>query len=141
MWRPDPKSMTPIASEHKDSELELQDTQRIQRFKVKLIQLAHSLDINCANIKSLRRGLKAFQREGGAQYASVDQYQKSDRELNELFIQTMEYRTRVRNLIQRTESLFSLVITIVRQLNPQFYTHATNCPSRFLISFKRARTV
>jgi hypothetical protein len=113
MWRPKPGN--PIASEHRDSELELEDTQRIQRFKVKLIQLAHSLEINRANITSLRRGLKDFQQEGGAQYASDDQYQKFDRELNELLIQTTEYRTRVKNLIQRTESLFSLVITIVRQ--------------------------
>jgi len=114
MWRPKPGN--PIANEHRDSELELEDTQRIQRYKVKLIQLAHSLDINCAIITSLRRGLNTFQQEeGGVQYASDNQYQKSDRELNELLIQTMEHKTRVKNLIQRTESLFSLVITIVRQ--------------------------
>ncbi|KAF8253454.1 hypothetical protein K440DRAFT_657397 [Wilcoxina mikolae CBS 423.85] len=122
MWRPKP-GFSPIADEHKDSELELEDTQRIQRFKVKLLQIVHSLDINCANIASLRRGLKAFQQEKGAQYASDDQYQKTDRELNELLIQTTEHRTRVKNIILQVESLFSLVITII----PYIFARRENC--------------
>ncbi|KAF8545145.1 hypothetical protein BDD12DRAFT_813195 [Trichophaea hybrida] len=122
MWRPKP-GFSPIADEHRDSELELEDTQRIQRFKVKLLQIVHSLDINCANIASMRRGLKVFQQEKGAQYATDDQYQKTDRELNELLIQTTEHRTRVKNIILQVESLFSLVITII----PYIFAQRENC--------------
>jgi hypothetical protein len=112
LWRPDIKNL--VADDHHGSNLEMPDTQRIQKFKVKLHELEHTLDINAANVESIRRGLFNFRSEGGDQYVSAEQRARYDRELNELNIEISQHKTRVKHLIRCTEGLFSLVCTIVR---------------------------
>jgi hypothetical protein len=101
-----------------ESQLELEDTQRIEHLKVELISVAHAMDINCSNISSIRRGLEALQREEkfrkeSSPYATEREHYVFDQQLGELFIQTTEHIRRVKSLIQKTESLFAVVKTIV----------------------------
>ena len=108
MWRPKPGS--PV---DKDSELELEDTQRVQRFKVRLLQITHALDVNLANLASLRRAIAIFRRKTKDYYITESQHKKYDEELEDLHILMTQHRVRVKNLLQRAESLFSLIITII----------------------------
>lgn len=115
LWRP--QKQKSIANAHQGPGLEMEDTQRIQMFKVKLLHVSHSLEINCANIASLRRALELFKIEGENQYANECQYQKYDRALKELHFQTTQHIIRVKNLIRCTDGLFALVCTIVSCLD------------------------
>ncbi|CCX05409.1 Similar to hypothetical protein AOL_s00004g354 [Arthrobotrys oligospora ATCC 24927]; acc. no. EGX54321 [Pyronema omphalodes CBS 100304] len=115
-WRPKPGN--PVANDDPESQLELEDTQRIERLKVQLLSLAHALDINCSNITALRRGLETLQRDENfyvesSKYATEREYYTFDQKLDELLFQTNENRKRVKQLILRTDSLFAVVITIV----------------------------
>ncbi|KAI5851949.1 hypothetical protein BZA05DRAFT_398419 [Tricharina praecox] len=112
MWRPKPGST--ITNEHRDSdsELELEDTQRVQRFKIELLTIIHALDVNLANIASLRRGIESFRRKTKV-YITDDLYKQYDEDLEDLHILMSQHRVRVKNLLQRAESLFSLIITII----------------------------
>ncbi|KAI5813197.1 hypothetical protein BZA77DRAFT_128037 [Pyronema omphalodes] len=115
-WRPKPGN--PVATMDLESQLELEDTQRIENIKVQLISAAHAMDINCSNISSIRRGLEALQREEkfrqeSSPYATEREHYLFDQQLGELLVQTTEHRRRVKSLILKTESLFSVVKTIV----------------------------
>jgi len=112
LWRPD---VTHTVEDEHLRAVDIPDTQRIQHFKVKLHQLLHSLEINCANIESLRRGMEEFKPLDGY-FHDDQQYQKYDRELKELHFQTMQHKLRVKNLLNCAEGLFSLVCTVVSTL-------------------------
>ncbi|KAI5851948.1 hypothetical protein BZA05DRAFT_47845 [Tricharina praecox] len=109
MWRPGVTNA--LVDEYLQSGLVMPDSQRIQHYKVKLHQLLHALDINYANIESLRRGMEEFQRQGN--YTSRDEHQKYDRELQELLFQTMQHKVRVMHLIECAQGLLSLVCTLI----------------------------
>ncbi|KAI5813195.1 hypothetical protein BZA77DRAFT_127811 [Pyronema omphalodes] len=115
-WRPKPGN--PVADSDPESQLELEDTQRIERLKVELLSLVQALDINCSNITALRRGLETLQRDEKyyaqtSKYATEREYYAFDQKLDELLFQTNENRKRVKQLILRTDSLFAVVVTIV----------------------------
>jgi hypothetical protein len=63
LWRSDAAAdAKPVPGDERlpPSGLVIPDTQRIQHYKVKLHQLSHALEINCANIQALRRTIKVF---------------------------------------------------------------------------------
>jgi predicted RNase H-like nuclease (RuvC/YqgF family) len=114
-----------VANCDPESQLELEDTQRIERLKVQLLSLVHALDINCSNITALRRGLETLQRDEkfyveSSKYATEREYYTFDQKLDELLFQTNENRKRVKQLILRTDSLFAVVVTIVRSFSDAF---------------------
>lgn len=110
LWRPDVKH--PLEKEP-DAMLEMPDTQRIQRFKVKLHDLELSLDLNDANLQALKRSLLEFRNDAGDGYMTAAQWMKYDRELFEIHDQIMQHKTRVKHLIRCVEGLFSLVCTLI----------------------------
>ncbi|KAI5851950.1 hypothetical protein BZA05DRAFT_48085 [Tricharina praecox] len=110
LWRPKPGNL--ILKAHKDSELELVDTQRVQKFKIELLTMIHALEVNQANIASLRRGIESFRRKTNV-YITDDQYKQYDEDLEDLHILLSQHKVRVSNLLQRAESLFALIITII----------------------------
>lgn len=91
--------------------VEFEDAQRIQRLKDTLLQLSHSLDINCDIISSLKQGLRIFQKEGWKSYTygTTADFHKCDMSLDLLLTQTGQQKNRVQYLIKRTDGLSALV--------------------------------
>lgn len=93
--------------------VESEDVEYIRRLKDRLLQLSHALDINCSTICSLRRGFRAFQREGPNTYGvSETVFHNFDLSLEELLFQADQQKNRVDNLMKRIDGLSALVSTV-----------------------------
>jgi len=120
LWRSgSAAAANPALDDPPPSGLVIPDTQRIQHYKMKLHNLSHALEINCANIQALRRTIEVFRLYGGGSGSYVndqDQIRRYDQELNELHIQTVQHGVRAKNLVMCSEDLFSLVCTLASSI-------------------------
>jgi len=112
LWRPKPGDPI-VANRH--TELELPDTQRAEMFKVRVLEALRALDVNLANIESLRRGVAIFRRKS-PDYISKDELREYDEALEDLCVLMSQHKLRMKNLLKRAEGLFALIITIIPYL-------------------------